>query len=599
MTATDQQATATLPTQQEAGFRNRILEMLVQGAPLPHILESLLQGLEQLRPGALCSLMLLDLSGQRFTRIIAPSLPTFYQAALTGMSIGPGKGSCGSAAHSGQRVVVEDIASHPFWADYALLAAQARLAACWSQPVCSANGQVLGTFAIYYRERRAPDASDLERIQQAAALACIAIEKDAEAHKLRDSEARYRTLVEGSPDPVLVHRLGRILYVNPSAVRTFGASNAQELLGRKTDTLVHPDYLAQQTTRMNELMDSRTTTPVAESCFLRIDGTPFDVEVQGACIVYEDQPAIHVVLRDITERKRAKEKLQLAASVFSHAREGILIADADARVVDVNQAFTSITGFARDEVLGTTARIFRPASHDYLEALWQGLHEQGHWSGEIWNLRKNGERYAEMVTISAVTDALGAVRNYVVLCMDITPMKTYQKQLEDMAHFDALTRLPNRLLLADRLRQAMSQCQRRKLQLAVVFLDLDGFKAVNDQYGHGVGDDLLIAVSQRMKGALRDGDTLARIGGDEFVAVLVDLQQCDDAQPVLERLLQAAADPVTVGDARIQVSASMGIAVYPRDGTHTDLLLRRADQSMYQAKQAGRNRYAFFKEEGV
>ncbi len=597
MTAADKQVTP--PTQQEASFRNRILEMLVQGAPLPRILESLLQGLEQLRPGALCSLMLLDAQGKRFVQVIAPSLPQFYQTALTGLAIGPGIGSCGSAAFSGQRVVVEDIASHPFWVAYAQLAAQAGLAACWSQPVCSANGQVLGTFAIYYRERRAPDAADLERIQQAAALACIAIEKDAEAHKLRDSEARYRTLVEGSPDPVLVHRLGRILYVNPSAARIFGASSAQELMDHQTTTLVHPDYRTQQTARMNELIESGTSKPIAESCFLRLDGTAFDVEVQSTVIVFEGQQAIHVVLRDITERKRAKERLQLAASVFSHAREGILIADADGRVVDVNQAFTSITGYAHDEVLGTPARIFRPGSHDYLEALWLGLREQGHWSGEIWNLRKNGERYAELVTISAVADALGAVRNYVLLFMDITPMKTYQKQLEDMAHFDALTRLPNRLLLADRLHQAMSQCQRRKLQLAVVFLDLDGFKTVNDQYGHGVGDELLIALSQRMKGALRDGDTLARIGGDEFVAVLVDLQQCDDAQPVLERLLQAAADPVTVGEARIQVSASMGIAVYPRDGTHTDLLLRRADQSMYQAKQAGRNRYSFFKEEEV
>jgi diguanylate cyclase (GGDEF)-like protein/PAS domain S-box-containing protein len=521
-------------------------------------------------------------------------------AAIQGVSIGPAVGSCGSAAYSGERVIVEDIASHPYWHDYKDLAAQAGLAACWSQPIQSASGCVLGTFAIYYRSPRAPDATDLELIQQCAALACIAIEKDAEAQKLRDSEMRYRTLVEWSPDPVLVHRLGTILYVNPSAIKTFGASTAQDLVGKHTHALIHPDYLEQQVARMHAIDNKVPVKPMVESRFLRIDGTPFDVEVQGTAILYEGQPAIHVVLRDITERKRAKEKLQLAASVFSHAREGIVITDADMRIVDTNAAFTTITGYSRAEVLGTQPANFQPGPHSasYCDALWIALRESGHWSGEIWSRRKNGEAFAEMTTISAVADERGTTQNYVMLMVDITPMKTYQQQLESMAHFDALTQLPNRLLLDDRLHQAMRQSQRRKQALAVVFLDLDGFKAVNDRHGHAVGDELLVVLSQRMKGALRDGDTLARIGGDEFVAVLVDLDQAGDAEPVLERLLQAACEPLRVGDSLLQVSASMGIAVFPRDGTLADLLLRRADQSMYLAKQAGRNRYHFFDEEG-
>ncbi len=598
MTASDIHAPSALPTAADAHFRSRVLELLVQAAPLEQILETLLLGLERVRPGALCSLMLLDAEGKRFARTFGPSLPDFYNAALVGLAIGPATGSCGTAASTGERVVVEDIASHPFWHDYKELATKAGLAACWSQPVKSSSGQVLGTFAIYYRTPQAPQAADLEQIEQSAALACIAIEKDSEAQKLRDSEERYRTLVEWSPDPVLVHRQGIVLYVNPAAVRTFGAHLAEDLVGRQTQDLIHPDYRQDQSARMTALMHNQTITPMVESCFLRLDGSTFDVEVQGTAIVYTGQPAIHVAVRDISERKLAKDKLKLAASVFSHAREGIAITDAATLIVDVNQPFSTITGYSREEVLGTQPGIFRrgPHSEAYFEALWQGLREQGHWSGEIWSARKSGEAYAELITISAVTDTHGIVQNYVILFVDITPMKTYQKQLENLAHFDGLTMLPNRLLLADRLQQAMSQSQRRKQSLAVVFLDLDGFKAVNDQYGHGTGDELLVVVSQRMKGALRDGDTLARIGGDEFVAVLVDLDQPGDAEPVLERLLLAAADPVTLGNAEINVSASMGIAVYPRDGTHADLLLRRADQSMYLAKQAGRNRYRFFSE---
>jgi diguanylate cyclase (GGDEF)-like protein/PAS domain S-box-containing protein len=413
---------------------------------------------------------------------------------------------------------------------------------------------------------------------------------------LHASQERFRSLVEFLPMGIIVHQEFKVMYANPAAASTLGAASAQDLMGLSIVDLTHADFRSGTLERLRLREETGIDPPPVEIKLLKLDGTVIDVQMHATLIQYAGAHAVQASFTDITERKLARDTLQLAANVFSHVREGIVITDADTCIVDANKAFTSITGFARQEVLGQKAHIFQngPHSEGYYESLWRDLETQGHWSGEVWSTRKSGEPYAEMVTISAVTDAQGTVRNYVVLLVDITPMKNYQKRLEDLAHFDALTHLPNRLLLADRLRQAISQTQRRAQTLAVVFLDLDGFKAVNDHHGHGVGDELLIALSQRMKGALRDGDTLARIGGDEFVAVLVDLQQPDDAQPVLERLLQAAADPVTVGDALIQVSASMGIAVYPRDGTHVDLLLRRADQSMYLAKQAGRNRYQFF-----
>lgn len=300
------------------------------------------------------------------------------------------------------------------------------------------------------------------------------------------------------------------------------------------------------------------------------------------------------VMRD--KRLLAENRLQLAASVFIHAREGILITDLNGMIVDVNDAFTRITGYTHEEACGKNPRMLKSGrqSTEYYTQMWQSLSENGHWQGEVWNRRKNGETYAEMITISAVTDITGKVQHYVALFTDITPMKEHQHQLEYIAHYDALTSLPNRVLLADRLEQGMMQSMRRERSLAVVYLDLDGFKAINDTYGHDTGDKLLVTVSERMKGALRDGDTLSRIGGDEFVAILVDLEEPEHCTPILERLLEAASEPVIIQDTTLRVSASMGVTIYPKDETDADLLLRHADQAMYVAKQAGKNRYHIF-----
>jgi diguanylate cyclase (GGDEF)-like protein/PAS domain S-box-containing protein len=303
------------------------------------------------------------------------------------------------------------------------------------------------------------------------------------------------------------------------------------------------------------------------------------------------------VVQDITERKQAEEKLHLAASVFTHAREGIMITLADGTIIDVNDAFCDIAGYSRDEILGQNPRILKSGRQEkeFYANMWRELIEQGHWHGEIWNRRKNGELYAVMPTISAVRDEQGNTRQYVALYTDITQFKEHEKKLERSAHFDLLTNLPNRVLLADRLYQGMAQARRRRQRLAVAFLDLDGFKTINDNYGHEAGDQLLIALATQMKQALREGDTLARFGGDEFVVVLVDSGDIVNSKPILTRLLTAAAEPVQLGDLTLQVSASLGVTFFPQaEDIDADQLLRQADQAMYQAKQAGKNRYHLF-----
>ena len=302
------------------------------------------------------------------------------------------------------------------------------------------------------------------------------------------------------------------------------------------------------------------------------------------------------IAQDISQRRLAEAGTRLAASVFTHTREGILIADAMGLIVEVNEAFTRITGYDRADVLGQNPRILKSGRQgaEFYAAMWQSISKRGHWEGEVWNRRKDGEIYAELLSISAVRDAAGQTLNYVALLSDISQQKRHEQELEHIARYDVLTGLPNRALLADRLQQEMAHCMRRRKQLAVVFIDLDGFKLVNDQHGHGVGDELLIALALRMKGALRDGDTLARIGGDEFVAVLTGLDLPKDCEIVLSRLLAAASEPVVTHGVLLRVSASIGVTLFPQDAANADQLLRHADHAMYQAKQAGKNRYHYF-----
>ena len=303
------------------------------------------------------------------------------------------------------------------------------------------------------------------------------------------------------------------------------------------------------------------------------------------------------VIVDITEQKAAEARLQVAAGVFVHAREGILIADPKGNIVDVNRAFTDITGYGREEVIGRNPRLLSSGhqDHAFYADMWRSLVETGTWSGEVWNRRKSGEVYSELLNISAVHDEHGRVQRYIGLFSDITQKKEYEAQLVRVAHFDALTGLPNRVLMADRLRQAMARSRRSGNKLAVLFLDLDGFKAVNDTFGHDAGDRLLIELSGRMRQVLRDEDTLARMGGDEFVGVLTGITDPLGCADMLNRLLDAASGPMTLQGDVLQVSASIGVTFYPQaDEVDADQLLRQADQAMYQAKLSGKHRYHMF-----
>lgn len=422
------------------------------------------------------------------------------------------------------------------------------------------------------------------------------------ATALRESLLLLRSVTDSSLDAIIsMDQDGRVMTWNHRAEVIFGYTEEQAA-GREVAELIVPAAYREahrqgvarfiKTGSSNAIIGKRT-----EIQAMRADGSEFPVEITVSAPRWNEMQVFGAYVRDITERKQAEEKRQLAASVFTHANEAITITAPDGTIIDVNDAFTRITGYSRAEVLGKNPRILssgRQGPTFYAE-MWHSLTENGHWHGEIWNRRKSGEIFAERLTISAVRDAQGATQHYVGLFSDITILKEHEKQLEHIAHYDALTTLPNRVLLADRLRQGMAQTQRREQRLAVACLDLDGFKAINDLHGHEAGDQLLIGITAHMKEALREGDTLARIGGDEFVAVLLDLNDVAGSMPLLARLLAAASEPVLLGERSLQVSASLGVTFYPQtEVMDPDQLLRQADQAMYQAKLAGKNRYHIF-----
>ncbi len=434
-------------------------------------------------------------------------------------------------------------------------------------------------------------------------FATLAPAADDQAHQkaLRDSEHRFRTLFEQTPSIAVqgydAHR--RVIFWNHASERLYGYA-AEEALGQPLERLILPEAMW---TPVAELVDGWLAggpAPPAEELHLkRKDGQTIPV-YSNHVIQHnaEGEAELYCLDIDLSALKQAEARLKLTASVFTHTNESIMITDADARIVEVNQAFSDITGYSREEVIGQNPRILHSGkqSRAFYQAMWQQLREQGYWRGELHNRRKSGELYVEMRTINAVHNDQGQLTHYISLSSDVTTQKEYQRQLEHLIYHDPLTGLSNRVMLTDRLQQAMAQTRRRRQQLAVVYIDLDGFQAINERHGSSCGDQVLVTIAQRLQGIMRDGDTLARLGGDEFVAVLNDMGGTYSGSDALfMRLLTTVAEPIAWGEYPLRVSASLGVTYYPQAAPiDADQLLRQADQAMYSAKQTGKNRYRVF-----
>lgn len=456
-------------------LRNVIFEQLASDEPLPNILRVIVRGVEKLNPEMTCTVMLLDQESKFFSKCVSNDLPIFFRTAISRVEIGVGFGSCSAAVFTGERVVVSNIATHPYWISLKDIAAQARFGACCSQPVRSSSGELLGTFAIYHHEPHEHTKFDLSVLEQSARLAGIAI-----------------------------------------------------------------------------------------------------------------------------ERKMIEQNLQIAAIAFE-SQEGMLVTDANRVILRVNSAFTQITGYSEDEIIGKHPGMLSSGRHDmdFYASMWESIVNTGSWEGEVWNRRKNGEVYPAHLTFTAVKGRDGTTVNYVATLVDITSRKSAEEEIQHLAYYDSLTGLPNRRLLMDRLSQALVTSARGKGGGAILFLDLDHFKTLNDTLGHDVGDLLLKQVSERLTSCVREGDTVARIGGDEFVIMLEGLsdsifEAARQAEIICEKILVALNQAYQLNTYEYHSTTSIGATLFSGHEVGSDELLKQADIAMYQSKTAGRNAIRFF-----
>lgn len=420
-----------------------------------------------------------------------------------------------------------------------------------------------------------------------------------EHEQLLATQSLLRTVLDTVPIRVFwKDKQSRYLGCNTAFAKDAGLKNTQAVIG-KTDYQMNWQQQAEQYQADDQqVMQSKQAKLNYEEPQYTADGQMIYLRTSKVPLLNSQNDVIGIlgVYDDITLLKKYQDKLMLTAKVFDNTEESIMITNAEQQLIDVNQAFCKITGYSREEVLGKNPRILKSGYHDdkFYRQMWQSITKTGHWHGELWSRKKNGDIYPKWITISAITDDTGTVTNYVGIFSDISLLKQQEKQLEHIAHYDALTGVPNRVLLVDRMKQAIAQAKRSQKLLMVCFLDLDGFKPINDTYGHHIGDQVLIKFSERVLENIRETDTLARLGGDEFVLLLQDLDKIQDCIHKVEQLLNNIAEPININKLSLTITASIGITIYPLDDQEADALLRHADYAMYKVKKSGKNGYLFY-----
>lgn len=421
--------------------------------------------------------------------------------------------------------------------------------------------------------------------------------------RVRELSRMNKIILETAGEGIIgIDKDCKAVFTNPTAQNMLGYT-VEELSSGSLHDLIHHtsaegNPILQEQCPICSVIKDPSTPHSDKECFWRKDSTRFPIEYITTQMRDEDGTIIGAVIafRDISARLAVEKHMRLAEQVNENSPEGILITDAIGTILSVNPAFERSSGYTADEIIGKTPNFLKSEHHDdeFYKKLWEQLKNTGQWQGEIWNRRKDGYIYPEWLNISSIRDFRGKITNYIAIYSNISAQFQLQERLHHLAYYDALTALPNRQLFNDRLRQTLIQAQREQYLVAVMFLDLDRFKNINDTLGHGVGDRLLVVVAARLKKCVRQGDTIARIGGDEFIILLPDIHDPQNADMVAKKIQAGFEKPFYVENQSFQITSSIGISLYPHDGEDIENLIKNADTAMYRAKESGRNNYQFY-----
>ncbi len=585
-------------TQRHLRAQQRVQTLIARDQPLSDTLRAICRMVESHAPGSLCSIMLCGDDRKSLESDYSVSLPERYCEAVRGVGVGPGAGACGRAAHIRDFVVCADIATDPHWAGYHGLAAEHGLRACWSYPVIASDGRLLGAFGTYFREPGEPTRAERRRIIESAELVSLAVEREQNRRALRESEQRYRSLFTYHPDAVFSLDLqGYFLTANDACCQITGYT-LERLIGSHFAELIEPSDQA----RIAQLyQDAGKGEAFRYSLALRRqDGAAVYLDLTNLPIVVDERViGFYGIAKDMTERHRNETELRILQRSVEASINGVVIADAQVAgmpIIYANEAFERITGYSREEVLGRNCRFLqgRETDPDSVEQLRRALAESEEVNVTLCNYRKDGSPFWNNLYLAPVRDTAGVVTHFVGVQHDISERKAYEAKLSFHASHDALTGLANRSLFEDHLLHDVQLARRHGRHLAVLFLDLDDFKPINDSLGHGVGDQVLIEVAQRLADELDPGDTLARFGSDEFVILLPELSREESALRLTERLLACVARPFRIAEQELYIGASVGVAFLYEGLENPVELIQQADMAMYRAKQKGRNAWECF-----
>ena len=413
---------------------------------------------------------------------------------------------------------------------------------------------------------------------------------------LRASHAELSSILAVAPIGIGLVRDRTFQWLSPRFLEMVGYAE-HELVG-KSSAVVYPDEREFHRVGLEKYEQiAATGSGEIETRFQCKDGSIRDIFLRSTLLnrASPGDGAIFTAM-DISERKLAEKRLHLASSVLENASEGIMITDASRRIIEVNPAFCATTGYTPEEALGLTPDILASGRHDrkFFESMWEQVRQSDHWEGEVWNRRKSGEVFPEWITISQIRDQAGAVSHYAFIFTDITNQIRNREHLHRLAYYDALTDLPNRELFLDRIQTLVQQARRHRHAVALLMLDLDNFKEINDAHGHLFGDELLKAVALQLRTCVRETDGLARLGGDEFSILISDLEHPDDAGAVAEKIQRSLAAPLSIMNKEVYVTTSVGISIFPNDSENINTLIKQADTAMYSAKSAGRGMHCYF-----